>query len=281
MSPRSPASDAPPSVASSAAGIRHTLGEAIRAERRRRPWTLADLGARCGLATSTIHDLERGACGSIETYVRVSRSLGLELRVEMLDPRARSSVRQDADLVRSAMGEFEIAHLRDRGYGVGVDEPYQHYQFAGRADVVAWDRERRALLHIENRTRFPDLQAVAGSFNAKRDHLAGSIAKRVGLRTFDSQTHVIVALWSAEVLHAIRLRPATFRALCPDPSDGFDAWWRGDPPVSRTTTSSLVLLDLFARVRQRRTISLETAISDVRPRVRGYAEAAARLRAGT
>ncbi len=216
----------------------------------------------------------------METYVRVARSLGRELQVGIVDPRGRSSVRHDADLVHAAMGELEIAHLRGRGHAVGVDEPYQHYQFAGRADVVAWDLERRALLHIENRTRFPDLQAVAGSFNAKRDHLAQSIAKRVGLRRFDSQTHVIVGLWSAEVLHAVRLRPATFRALCPDPPDGFHAWWRGDPP-QRRTTSSLVLLDPFARGRQRQTISLETAISDVRPRIRGYAEAATRLRGRT
>ena len=42
-------------------------------------------------------------------------------------------------LVHATMGEPELAYLRGRGYGVGVEEPYQHYQFAGRADVVAWD----------------------------------------------------------------------------------------------------------------------------------------------
>jgi transcriptional regulator with XRE-family HTH domain len=265
---------------SSATGIRHVLGDAIRIERRRRHWTLAEVATKCGLGASTVHDLEHGACGSVETYARIARTLGLELRVEMVDPRQRTDVRQDADLVHAAMGELEIAHLRGRGHGVGVDEPYRHYQFAGRADVVAWDLERRALLHIENRTRFPDLQAVAGSFNAKRDHLADSIAKRVGLRRFDSQTHVIVALWSAEVLHAIRLRPQTFGALCPDPPETFEAWWRGDPPTLGTT-SSLVLLDPFATGRQRRTIPLAAAVTDARPRVRGYAEAAARLRGGS
>lgn len=210
----------------------------------------------------------------------MARAIGMELRVEMVDPRQRTDVRQDADLVHAAMGELEIARLRSRGHAVGVDEPYQHYQFAGRADVVAWDLERRALLHIENRTRFPDIQAVAGSFNAKRDHLAGSMAKRVGLRRFENQTHVIVALWSAEVLHAIRLRPATFSALCPDSPETFEAWWRGDPPTAGVT-SSLVLLDPFASGRQRPIIALATAVAGARPRVRGYAEAAARLRAGS
>jgi hypothetical protein len=44
----------------------------------------------------------------------------------------------------------------------------QFYQFAGRADVVAWNVEERALLHIEIRTRFPDLQEMAGSTSVSR-----------------------------------------------------------------------------------------------------------------
>ena len=54
------------------------------------------------------------------------------------------------------MGEYEASHLRALGFKVGIDEPYQHYQFAGRADLVAWDVDARAFLHIENGTRFPD-----------------------------------------------------------------------------------------------------------------------------
>jgi hypothetical protein len=178
------------------------------------------------------------------------------------------------------MGEVEIVHLRRLGYGVGVDEPHQHYQFAGRADVVAWDLERGALLHIENRTRFPDIQAVAGTFNAKRNHLGASVAARLGLRGFRSETHAIVALWSSEVLHALRLRPATFRALCPDSRVTFDAWWGGEPPTAGRT-SSLMLLDPSAAGRQRRFVSLDEALDGVRPRVRDYPEAAARLRRDT
>ena len=276
MSPGKPATDPVEAVALAMSGIRHGIGDAIRSERRRRHWTLAELATRSTVATSTVHDLESGARGSLEVAVRVARALGLEVRVDAVDSRHGPDVRQPTDIVHAAMGELEIAHLRPHGFGLGVDEPYQHYQFAGRADVIAWDVEHRALLHIENRTRFPDLQAVAGSFNAKRSHLAGSVAQRIGLPRFESQTHVIVALWSAEVLHSIRLRPATFQALCPDPPDAFESWWRGEPPKAGAT-SSLVLLDPFAVGRQRRTVSLGRALGPVRPRVRGYSEAAQRL----
>src|SRR5688572_10459638 len=70
--------------------------------------------------------------------------------------------------VHSAMTEFEAAHFRPFGVHLGTDEPYQHYQFAGRGDLVAWDDPGGSFLHIENRTRFPDIQEIAGSFNAKR-----------------------------------------------------------------------------------------------------------------
>ncbi len=115
------------------------------------------------------------------------------------------------------MGEVEAAHLRWLGYEVRLDEPYQHYQFAGRADLVAIHREQRTLLHLENRTRFPDVQAFAGAYNGKRAYPGPDLARRLGIaRAFVSETHVVVALWSAEALHTMRLREESFRSVSPD-----------------------------------------------------------------
>jgi hypothetical protein len=173
------------------------------------------------------------------------------------------------------MGELEAAHLGGIGLRVGIDEPYQHYQFAGRADVVAWDLTRAALLHIENRTRFPDFQEMAGSYNAKRAYLPASLGARLGVARWSSQTHVVAALWSAEVLHALRLRHSSFRSICPDEPATFTSWWVGDPPRAGTT-STLVVMDPTAAGRQRLFVGLDASIS-VRPRHRAYAAAAARL----
>jgi hypothetical protein len=168
------------------------------------------------------------------------------------------------------------------GLRVAIDEPYQHYQFAGRADVAVANLDARALLHIENRTRFPNIGETAASFNAKRSYLAAAFAKRWGLRHgWASEDHAIVALWSAEVLHAIRLRTETFRALCPDPPLALQAWWAGEFPSGHGTTLSLVILDPSPSARDRdRFASLEEALR-ARPRYRDYADAATRLRAAT
>jgi hypothetical protein len=185
-----------------------------------------------------------------------------------------------ADPVHASMGEALAAHLRGRRREVRMDEPYQHYQFAGRADVVALDRERRALLHIEDRTRFPDLQAFAGTFNAKRAYLAPDLARRLGIAGgFRSVTHVVAALWSSEVLHVVRLRQASFVAVCPDPFDAFARWWEGQEPVTGAWSCFIHFDPLPGkRSSRRRWVGLD-GVPRVEPRDRGYTDALERLRA--
>ena len=258
--------------------LRVQMGTAVREERQRRRLTIRALAAASGISPATIHAIEAGTRGSMEAYTRLSHYFGLELAMELTDTSRISTRREDADLVHATMGELEASVLGGHGFPVAVDEPWQHYQFAGRADVAAWDVERRALLHLENRTRFPDVQDAIGRFASKRSYLGPVLAKRIGLHGgFHSETHVMVALWSAEVLRDIRRTPATFRSVGAHGPDGFEGWWRGEPPQTGRT-SAVVLLDPFATGRQRRIIGLDEALDGARPRLGGYADAAQRIR---
>lgn len=239
-----------------------------------------------------VDDLARGEGGGVSRK-RASSGVGRTGFGRDGDPtwcRARAEARARACRSEEAPGGFRavsrssaLSHGRVRGGApagawlpVGIDEPYQHYQFAGRADVVAWNPDRAALLHLENRTRFPDFQHAAGSFNSKRAYLGDSLAKRLGVRQWRSETHVVVALWSAEVLHSLRLHPESFRSLCPDPPDDFAAWWAGQAPAAGVT-SSLVLLDPLARGRQRVFVGLDDAIASAKPRHRGYVDVVSKM----
>jgi hypothetical protein len=221
-----------------------------------------------------VANVEAGRVASLETNARLAVALGQTLELSLAGRRA--AARAPSDLVHAAMGELEARWLAEQRYEVALDHPYQHYQFAGRADVLAWTREPAALLHLENRTRFPDLQAAAGSYNAKRQYLAACVARQLGLRRFASETHVMVGLWSAEVLHSVRLRTATFRAMCPDGSERWTDWLAGRPPTA-AVSSTLVLPDPFASGRQARSVDLDGVLAGARPRIRGYREAAVRL----
>ena len=178
------------------------------------------------------------------------------------------------------MGEMVASRLASHGFTIAIDEPYQHYQFAGRADLLAWDLDRRALLHVENRTRFPNLQDAIGSYNAKRAYLPGVLAERLGLRTgFNSVTNVVAGLWSSEVIHAARIRAATFTSVCPEDRSAFDGWWAGTPPMQGPATSAFVLLDPIPRAGRSAFVGLDEVLQgSTRPRYRGYADAAAALR---
>jgi transcriptional regulator with XRE-family HTH domain len=254
------------------------LGREVREERLRRDWTLADVARRARTTVTTVQRLEAGGRGSLEAYARLAVALGLRPAFSLTSPRPAGSARA-ADPVHAAMGEVEAAHLHESGHEVLLDEPYQHFQFAGRADVVAVDRVRRALLHIEHRTRFPDLQGFVGAYNAKRAYLAPHLAGRLRIMGgFRTNTHVVVGLWSAEVLHAVRRRRASFGAVCPDPTDGFAAWWQaGMLPAG--TSSTLIIFDPLPgqRASRRRWVGLD-AVGGVEPRYRGYAHALDRLR---
>ncbi len=255
-----------------AAHVGITIGEA----RRRRRWTLRELAARAGASASNLHAIEHGRAASLETYAALALALDLEPRLELVDPRMRAPAIRAEDHVHAAMGEAIARQLARHSFPVAIDEPYQHFQFAGRADVLAWNLDHRALIHVENRTRFPNLQEAIGSYNAKRRYLEPILAERLGLRGgFTSVTHVVAALWSSEVLHTVRLRAETFRAVCPDDPSGLEAWWSGSPQ-GRGRTSTFVLFDpLTDAYRQRPFTSLEAALSpSTRPRYRGYADAA-------
>ena len=257
-------------------------GQAVREERLRRGLTLEEVARHAGISRAHVQDVEAGAPASLEAYARIALALGLRPDLLLGDPRRLGRRdRGGEDLVHAAMGELEVRRLRPAGCRVAIDEPYQHFQFAGRADVVAWDPAQRWLLHIENRTRFPNVQEAIGSYGAKRAYLADALAARWGIvGGWRSVTHVIVALWSSEVLHVLRLRSETFRAVCPDLPDAFAAWWRAPSvglAVGAGTTSTLVVLDPLPGTAERhRWLGFEAALRG-RPRLRGYADAASQL----
>jgi hypothetical protein len=150
----------------------------------------------------------------------------------------------------------------------------------------AWDLERRSLLHLENRTQFANVQEALGSYGAKRTYLARVLADRLGVgsRGWATVTHAIVAIWSAEVLHTLRIRRETFRAACPDGAGNLLAWWAGRLDLldqragSASVTSTLALVDPSPEARDEQRLRPFDDAVRIKPRLSDYAEAAVRLR---
>jgi transcriptional regulator with XRE-family HTH domain len=257
------------------------LGSLVRDERLRRGWSLREVASRSGISISFVQAVEHGRPAGLATYAAIAGALGLAPDFDLVDPRRKAHVIRREDPVHAAMGETIAARLRSHHLDLALDDPFQHYQFAGRADLLAWSIDRRALLHVENRTRFPNIQEAFGSYNTKRRYLPSIAAERLGLRRgWEAVTNVVVALWSSEVLHDLRLHPASFQAVCPDPLEAFAAWWSGDLSQAASVTSSLVLFDPVGggRSDRRQFVGLDQS-RIVRGRYRGYADALEAIRA--
>ena len=254
------------------------LGNAARAERQRLKLTIRDIAREAGLSYSAVHAVEDGNPAYLSTYVRIARALHLKTEFELVNRRRRPGDSRSEDPVHAAMGEIEAAHLRKLGFQVRLDEPFQHYQFAGRGDVVGWSVERAALLHIENRTEFPNLQAAFGAFNSKQAYLGVELAARLRVKRWRSETHVMAMLWSSEILRTIRQHRASFESIDCEGPRVFEAWWAGEPPANPLSAATVLLDPLVGR---RSDARLWAGIADPaasRPRYRGYADALQVLR---
>jgi len=248
------------------------LGTQVRAGRVRRRWTTERLSLEADVSRSLVHLVERGDQTSLETYARLGAALGLHLDVSLEDPRTKVRPGHAQDPVHAAIVEVLAARYGVQSRHVGADEPFQHYQFAGRADVTAIDPVGPDLLHHEVKTAIPNVGELAGAWNVKRQYLAGALADRHSIRGgFRSVTHVLTVAWTAECLRVVRLREATVRSLGPDAPDAFARWRDGARPAAAGTTSTVVVFDPVERLRAPAWSSLDD-LGTLRPRHRGYAE---------
>ncbi|MFN8520646.1 MAG: hypothetical protein U0667_14925 [Chloroflexota bacterium] len=277
------------------AAVAARLGMLIRTERRAHDLSLARLADAAGVSTTRAQSIEAGSPATLGTYVRLVLALDRRLVVDITDLASadamapadgrpvsdgQRAVSMDRDIVHAAMGEFEASKLMAFGLRLGIDVPWQHYRFGGRADVIAWDVRRRAMLLIENKGQLPDVQDALGRFNERQAYLGAALWQRLGLAGPPLvETHVLVGLWSAEVIDVVRRHPATFRATFPSPAQPFLAWWSADIPEPGIT-STFLLLDPFAGGRAARFVDLREVLGGARPRLPGYAAAADLVRRG-
>lgn len=143
------------------------FGLAIRALRRRRGWTQAQLGERCGLCQSTVSDIETGrAYGCpVDTLTRLVAALGARIQVRVLahgEDLDRILDASHADIV-----ERVAAFLRRYGWEVVPEATFSVYPERGSVDLLAFHPSTGALLIVEVKSAIPDVQATLAGMDRK------------------------------------------------------------------------------------------------------------------
>jgi transcriptional regulator with XRE-family HTH domain len=142
------------------------IGLSIRALRRRRGWTQAELGRRARCSAALISRVERGLATRIraDQLDRIVGALGARLRAHVL----WEGEELDRLLDRSHAGIVEaVATSLTAGWIVIPEATFQVRGERGSIDILAWHPIARALMVVEVKSVVPDVQATLAGIDRK------------------------------------------------------------------------------------------------------------------
>jgi transcriptional regulator with XRE-family HTH domain len=169
------------------------VGLALRAIRIRRAWRQEDVARRARVSRERVSQIERGGAGSLplEQVRRVAAAL---------DGRLDVYVRwHGGDLGRllnarhAAMHEAMAAHLRElRTWTFEPEVSFSIYGERGVIDILGWHRGERAVLAIELKTAFVDINETMATLDRKA-RLAATIARERGWDPVSTSVWLVVS----------------------------------------------------------------------------------------
>jgi transcriptional regulator with XRE-family HTH domain len=155
------------------------LGLALRALRRRRAWTQAQVAHRAGVSRALVARVERGGADRItlRTLERITAALDARTVVR-IQWRGEELDRQlDADHAR--LVEVICRRLVDAGWDVRPETTFAIRGERGSIDVLAFHPVTGSLVVIEVKSVVPDVQGLLAAHDRKV-RLAPSIARDLG-----------------------------------------------------------------------------------------------------
>lgn len=169
------------------------VGAALRAVRIRRGWRQADVAGHAGVSVTAVSRAERGQIDRMPLATLRRVAAALDIRVDLV-PRWRGA---DLDRLLNAghaeMHEW-LAGYFDRlpGWVRAPEVSFAVFGERGVIDILAWHPGRRALLVIELKTEFADVNELVGVMDRRR-RLAAGIGRERGWDPATVSVWVIVA----------------------------------------------------------------------------------------
>jgi transcriptional regulator with XRE-family HTH domain len=206
------------------------LGGLVRRARVRRRMTQAELGARVGLARSTISAIERGLGGghTLDTWQRIAVALELPLVIDI----GRDPIEEPADAGHLRIQELVLKLGRSGGRRGSFELQTRPTDSRRSTDVGLRDDANRRLVLVECWNTIGDLGAAARSTSRKVAETEALAVVVGGERAYD-----VAACWVVRATRRNRALvaryPEIFAARFPGSSH---AWVRalttGSPPPS-------------------------------------------------
>ena len=202
--------------------IRFGLG--IRALRRKRAWTQAQLAAMAQASRTAVWRIERGHADRVAVHVLVDVAAALGARIDLrllwqgegLDRLLDSS---HADLIERMLGLLTASD-----WLVATEVSFNVRGERGSIDILAFHPATGSLLVIEIKSVVPDMQAMLGGIDRK-GRLAREIARERGWRVIDV-TRILVLPDDRTARRRVDRHGATFRTALPARTAEVRRWLR-------------------------------------------------------
>lgn len=175
------------------------VGATIRFLRIRRPWRQRDLAEHAGVSQSMVSRIERGhlAGVTLEAIRRVAAAL--DLRLDLVGRWRGGELDRLLAAGHSALHESVARDIGGRvGWRFSSEVSFAHFAERGIIDLLAWHEPSGALLVIELKTEFVDINELLGTLDRKRRH-AEQIARERGWLNHASSVSVWVIVSDTSV----------------------------------------------------------------------------------
>ena len=198
------------------------FGLAIRALRRRRGWTQAELARRARRSRSAVSRVERGQGDSlsVRALTNLCAALGARVSVRALWQGEELDRLLDGDHAR--LVEWIVARLTAAGWIVVPEAIFHIGGERGSIDVLAWHPETGHLLVVEVKSVVPDVQATLSGVDRKA-RLAPAIARERGW-TVRSVSRILVLPDDRTARRRLDQFAATFGSAFPERTVALRRW---------------------------------------------------------
>jgi HTH-type transcriptional regulator/antitoxin HipB len=159
------------------------IGRILRALRRRRRLTQAQLGARAGVSQQTISLIERGHGSKLagDTLRRVFAAL--DARWEPVVSWRGGALDRLLDEAHAELVGETVRRLQAAGWDVAVETTYSVYGERGSIDVLAGRQDRQALIVVEVKSDLTVIEATIRKMDEKERIVRRSLGReRFGFR---------------------------------------------------------------------------------------------------
>lgn len=198
------------------------LGRSIRALRRKRGWTQAELARRSGLSQSAVSRIERGGGTTlaVRTLERVTAEVGARLRLTILAD--GEDLDRLLDAGHAAIVEHVTQLLLRHGWEIAPETTFSVWGERGSIDVLAFHPPTGSLLVIEVKGSIHDVQGTLAGIDRKA-RLAAEVARDRGWRV-RTVSRWLVAPGDTTTRRRVTRHEATFRAVLPLRSAELRRW---------------------------------------------------------